>query len=299
MRPEVVCTQKCELGEGPVWDPSNQLLCWLDITKGMIYEWALKDKTVRSISVGGMIGSMALTTEGNYVAALENGFGLINRNTGELEPLVDPEGNWPKNRFNDGKCDPAGRFWAGTMSLSGAAKKGSLYMLDREGVVTKKLGSIGISNGLAWSLDHSTFYFIDTPTFEVIAFDYNNTSGELSNKRTIIKILESDGYPDGMTIDDQGMLWIAHWGGGQVTRWNPRTGEKLNTLELPVSRITSCTFGGEYLTDLYVTSASVGLSTEDLEEQPLAGSLFVFRNSGFKGIPAHQFNFSKLKNIDT
>lgn len=288
MRPEVVCTHCCELGEGPIWDSSNQLIYWLDIVNGEIHEWSPNDKTLRTISVGRMIGSMALSTDGNFVAALENGFSSIHRKTEEVRSLIDPEADKPGNRFNDGKCDPAGRFWAGTMSLSEEPEKGSLYMLNTDGEISKKLENISISNGLAWSLDHKTFYFIDTPTFKVSAFNYAKGTGVLSKKRTIINISKSDGYPDGMSIDNEGMLWIAHWDGWQVTRWNPTTGKKLAAFKLPVSRITSCTFGGEYFDDLYITSAKIGLSEEELKKQPLAGSLFVIRNCGYQGIPAFE-----------
>lgn len=290
MRPEVVCTHRCELGEGPIWDSSNQLVCWLDIVNGEIHEWSPNDKTLRTISVGRMIGSIAISTNGNFVAALENGFSIVNRNTEKIKSVVDPEEEKPSNRFNDGKCDPAGRFWAGTMSLSEESEKGSLYMLNADGEVSKKLGKITVSNGLVWSLDHKTFYFIDTPTSKVSAFDYDKITGALSNKRTIINISKRDGYPDGMTIDSEGMLWIAHWDGWQVTRWNPETGKKLTAFKLPASRITSCTFGGESFEDLYITSAKIGLNKEELKEQPLAGSLFVLRNCGYIGLPAFEFN---------
>ncbi|MFK5974830.1 MAG: SMP-30/gluconolactonase/LRE family protein [Flavobacteriaceae bacterium] len=290
MRPEVVCTHICELGEGPIWDLSNQLICWLDIINGEIHEWSPNDRSLNTISVGQMIGSMAISTDGNFVAALENGFGIVNRHTDEIKSVANPEEHKSKNRFNDGKCDPAGRFWAGTMSLSEESEKGSLYMLNANGEVSKKIEKTTISNGLAWSLDHKAFYFIDTSTFKVSAYDYDKSTGALSNKRTIINISKGDGYPDGMTIDNEGMLWIAHWDGWQVTRWDPATGKKLAAIALPVSRITSCTFGGKSFEDLYITSAKVGLSKEELEEQPLAGSLFVIRNCGYKGLPAFQFN---------
>jgi sugar lactone lactonase YvrE len=147
-----------------------------------------------------------------------------------------------------------------------------------------------IANGMAWSPDHETLYFIDTPTFEVAAYQYDSATGQISDRRVVITIPKTDGYPDGMTIDCDGMLWIAHWDGWQVTRWNPQTGEKLHHIKLPVSRITSCTFGGENLDDLFITSARKGLSEAELDMQPLAGSLFVIRNCGYQGLPSFQFN---------
>ena len=158
---------------------------------------------------------------------------------------------------------------------------------DRSAV--KREGAITISNGLAWSLDHKVLYYIDTPTLEVVGYDFDMENGNITNKRTIINIPKEEGFPDGMTIDNEGMLWIAHWGGWQVTRWNPSTGKKLSAIKLPVSNVTSCIFGGESMKDLYITSARKGLSVAELEKQPLAGSLFVIKESGFTGVEAYTF----------
>jgi len=286
----VVCKQICELGEGPVWDSSRQLICWLDIINGEIYEWSVDSKSLNTIPIYQMIGALAICSDGNYIVALKNGLGIVDRQDGKTTLRADPEKHLPNNRFNDGKCDPSGRFWAGTMSLSEAPGAGNLYMLDSNGTVTKKIGNITISNGLAWSLDCKTFYFIDTPTFRVSAHDYDMESGALSNRRTVIDIPQKEGAPDGMTIDNEGMLWIAHWDGWQITRWNPYTGKKLTAIAFPASRITSCTFGGRFYEDLYVTSAKVGLSNQELKEQPLAGSLFVIPDCGYKGLAAFQFS---------
>jgi sugar lactone lactonase YvrE len=203
--------------------------------------------------------------------------------------IANPEGHLPNNRFNDGKCDPAGRFWAGTMSINEEPNTGNVYMLGVDLSFEKKISGVSISNGMAWSADQRTFYYIDTPSFEVAAYSYDKTTGNISNKTTIMKILKEEGNPDGMTIDNEGMLWIAHWDGWQITRRDPQTGEKLLQISLPVSRVTSCCFGGENFADLYITSAREGLSDEDLQKQPLAGSLFVIRNCGYKGIPGFEF----------
>jgi sugar lactone lactonase YvrE len=204
--------------------------------------------------------------------------------------ISNPEPQLPGNRFNDGKCDPAGRFWAGTMSHTDEPEKGSLYLLGKDLSVTKKIEAVSISNGLAWSPDHKTFYYIDTPTKKVAAFHFDNTNGKIEDKRYIIQFLNNEGTPDGMTIDSEGMLWIAHWDGWQISRWNPVTGEKLKSILLPVSRVTSCCFGGKNLDDLYITSASTGLSDDQLKKEPLAGSLFVIKNTGFNGLPAFEFD---------
>ncbi|MBB3057638.1 sugar lactone lactonase YvrE [Mucilaginibacter gotjawali] len=175
------------------------------------------------------------------------------------------------------------------MSHTDEPEKGSFYVLDTNHSVTKKMSNVSISNGMAWSADHKIFYYIDTPTFTVVAYDFDKKTAEISNKRIIINIPKEDGSPDGMTIDSGGMLWIAHWDGWQITRWNPDTGKKLLSIPLPAARITSCAFGGDNLEDLYITSAKIGLNNDQLASQPLAGSLFVIKNIGYKGLPAFQF----------
>lgn len=289
MLAEVVCEIKSELGEGPVWDGPRGLISWVDILNGLIHEWSPENRTHRTIRVGQMIGAMAVCTDGNYVAALQNGFAFVDRRTGEVDFITDPEKNLPNNRFNDGKCDPSGRFWAGTLPFSEDMPAGSLYMLDKDRSVTIKEDTITISNGLAWSLKDRAFYFIDTPTLKVVRYDYDDHTGHIAHKTTVIHIPREAGFPDGMTIDDEGMLWIAHWGGWQVTRWNPVTGRQLTSFKLPVSNVTSCTFGGDTLEDLYITSARKGLNETELGKQPLAGSLFVIKNCGYRGVPAHEF----------
>lgn len=285
----VVIEHKCLLGESPVWDAKRKVILWIDILNSEIHEYELKNQTHRIISVHEKIGSLAVCKNGNFVAALINGFAFIDKISGKIEMIADPESHLPDNRFNEGKCDPAGRFLAGTMSLSGKLKAGNLYALESDGAVTKKISNVSISNGMTWSLDHQTFYYIDTPTFEVVSYAYGVNTGNIRNKKVVIRIPKEDGYPDGMTIDMEGMLWIAHWDGWQITRWNPDTGEKLHCIKLPVAKVTSCTFGGENLQDLYITSASVGLTDHELKMQPLAGSLFVIKKSGFTGVQAFEF----------
>jgi sugar lactone lactonase YvrE len=288
-QPAVVLKHTCMLGEGPVWDARRKVICWVDIVNGEIHEYSPEQKKHTTIPVHQMIGSIGVCTDGNFIAALQNGFAFIDRISYAVKMITDPENHLPNNRFNDGKCDPAGRFWAGTMSLSEEPGAGNVYIVQNDLAPTKKIGEVTISNGMAWSADHQTFYYIDTPTFEIVAYDYEKSTGHISNKRIIIKIAGEDGCPDGMTIDNEGMLWIAHWDGWQVTRWDPNNGEKLHRIQLPAAKVTSCTFGGEFLDDLYITSARVGLTEDDLEKQPLSGSLFVIHNCGYMGLPAFEF----------
>ena len=288
---KTVVGHTCLLGEGPVWDARQKAIYWVDILNGEIHEFLIPRKLHRSILVEDMVGSVALCTNGNFIAALKSGLAFINKDNGKIEMLHHPEVHLPNNRFNDGKCDPAGRFWVGTMALSEEAGAGSVYMIEKDLSYTKQIDVVSVSNGMAWSPDRKTFYYIDTPTFEVVAYDYDAPTGAITNKRVVIRIPQGEGFPDGMTIDNEGMLWIGHWDGWQVARWNPFTGEKLLSIPFPAARITSCTFGGEGLRDLYVTSARVGLTEQQLAEQPLAGSLFVISNCGFKGMPAFEFDY--------
>lgn len=288
-KPELVNDIVCELGEGPVWDTENASLCWVEIVNGKIHEWSPKQGEIRELALGRMIGAIALCRDGGFVAALQDGFALVDRRTGKSHALADPEVDIPGNRFNDGKCDPNGRFWAGTMSLSETDASGSLYSLSPNGTVTRKLDGLTISNGMAWSTDGKRFYLIDSPTRKVFGFDYDKVTGNISARTTVIELAPGEGSPDGMTIDDDGMLWVAHWGGWQVSRWNPWTGKKLLQVKLPVSNVTSCTFGGSSLDELYITTARKGLSVSELGQQPNAGRLFKVRLPGITGSPAVRF----------
>jgi len=272
-----------QLGEGPVWDAQSQALCWVDITSGHIHEYRKRDGVHRLHDLGEMVGAVALLPDGDFLAALQSGLARIDRESGARAPVCHPEAAHPQNRYNDGKCDPSGRFWVGSMALDERAGAGSLYMLQPGLTAAVKVTGVGISNGLAWSPDQRTLYYIDSPTRQVQAFDFDPGTGNLSGRRVAFSIAAEEGVPDGMTIDREGMLWIGHWDGWQVARWNPENGEKLLGLPLPAARITSCTFGGEHLDDLYVTSAREGLTEKEREAQPLAGCVFVFRNCGYRG----------------
>jgi sugar lactone lactonase YvrE len=277
------------LGEGPVWDDIRQSLLWVDIPSGVIHEVHPQTAVHRQIRTGEMVGAVALTPQGDMIAALQHGFCMIDRLTGTIKRICDPEAHLPGNRFNDGKCDPSGRFWAGTMSMSEDRTDGNLYRIGHDLQPTVHLSQVTVSNGLAWSNDGRYMYHIDSPTRAVTRYDYHSASGLISGSRTVITFSEEDGYPDGMTIDDEGMLWIAHWDGWQLSRWDPASGACIGRISLPVSRVTSCTFGGEGFEDLYVTSARFGLTDRQLQEQPLAGALFVIRGTGCRGMAAARF----------
>jgi len=287
--PVVLTNLSCLLGESPVWDAARNRILWADILGGEIHQYFPGSGNHRVFKAGQLVGSFALCTSGSLVAALENGFAIVNLDNESLEWLTDPEADRPDNRFNDGKCDPAGRFWAGTMSRTGKKGEGNLYALEGEDKVDLKLSGVSVSNGLAWSPDHTRFYFIDTPQGKVDAFDFDIQTGNLSNKRTAVVVPSSMGKPDGMTVDREGMLWIALWNGWAVMRCDPFTGELLAHIRLPVAQVTSCTFGGSDLQDLYITTAKIGLSLLEVEQQPSAGAVFVLKDLGINGLPAVLF----------
>jgi sugar lactone lactonase YvrE len=222
------------------------------------------------------VGTIVRRASGGCLLALENGFAAFDPDTGELDFLVDPEADLPDNRFNDGKCDPAGRFWAGTMSLSHKPRPltGSLYSLDAEGRVQTHLTGIGVSNGIVWTSDASTMYYIDTVTRCVDAFDFDNQKGEISNRRSIVNVPDELGSPDGMAIDAEDKIWVAFYGGWCVARFDPATGKMVAQIKMPVSNVTACAFGGPDLDLLYITTARQGLDEAALAEQPQAGDLF-------------------------
>lgn len=285
---ELVLDAKAQIAEGPFWDQEKQLLYWVDILGKTINLYNPAAAKNELIQLDKMIGALIPAENGKLLAALEDGLYLIDAETAEQEFLVNPESNNDQTRFNDAKCDRRGRFWVGTMDLEENRELGTLYCLDPELNLVEKIKNVKISNGLAWSLDNKTMYYIDSPTKEVLAFDYDLETAEITNKRVIISFAEAEGVPDGMTIDAEGKLWIAHFGGGQVSRWNPNSGEKIDSVQLPVSNVTSCAFGGKNLDELYITTASVGLSEEEKEAQPLAGGIFRYQ-AGVKGLAGVKF----------
>lgn len=286
---EVVNNHKCALGEGPVWDHDKNRILWVDILEGKIHHIYPESGLHHAYNTGQKTGAIALRKSGGMIAALENGFYEIDIDNQLQNLIYNPEGHLPDNRFNDGKCDPAGRFWAGTMAMNDVPGAGKLYVLEKDLSVATKIEHVGCSNGLAWSPDQKTFYYIDTLTQNVVAYDFDISTGHITNPKIVIQIPKNEGYPDGMTIDSEGMLWIAIWNGWKVVRFNPLTGQKISEISLPAAQITSCTFGGKDLTDLYITSAKTGLTPEQLKEQPHAGSLFVIKNTGCQGLKTHKF----------
>jgi sugar lactone lactonase YvrE len=285
---ELIIPAKAILGEGPCWDTETGVLYWVNILDKKVNIYDPRTGNNREIQLDQMVGTIVPRESGGLVTALQNGFYFLDPDTEKLTPIHDPEAGKPENRFNDGKCDPYGRFWAGTMSLSEESRQGSLYCLDTDLKVTSKQENLTISNGLAWSPNHKYMYLIDTPTKKVTRFDYDLDTGHIENSVEVVSFPEGIGAPDGMTIDEEGMLWVAHWGGAQISRWDPATGKQLSSIPIPALNVTSCTFGGENLDELYVTTARNKTTEEDLKRFPEAGGVFKVR-PGVKGLPAYTF----------
>jgi len=282
MQAKLIFDAKATLGEGPVWDSKTQTLYWLDILEKRIYAG-----TRILAQLDDLIGCLAPRKNGNLILGTRLGFANLNPDSGQLTFLATLDSELPTNRLNDGKCDPAGRFIAGTMDMGEENPSGALYSFDGK-QVTRLLSGITISNGLAWSVDHKTFFYIDTPTREVKAFDYDLATGQIANPRAVIHVPESLGWPDGMTSDTDGNLWIAIWGGAQITQWNPSTGKLLEQIQVPALHTSSCVFGGKDMNELYVTSARKGMSEADLKKYPLSGGLFKVETK-VTGMPTFEF----------
>jgi len=283
---ELILDARSVLGEGAIWDEEKQVLYWVDIDPGLVHVYDLATHKDRSLQVGQPVGTVVPRASGGLMLAVRDGFMSLDLETGRTALVAVPLGHNPENRFNDGKCDPAGRFWAGTKETPD--HKGALFRLDRDLSVHQMVDGIGCSNGLAWSLDKKTMYYIDTTTMKIDAFDYDLVTGGISNRRTVVSVAEEHGLPDGMTIDAEGKLWVAHWDGWCVCRWDPATGRLLQKVRLPVARPTSCAFGGRALDSLYITSVTTELDATALVKQPGAGGLFRFK-PGVRGLPAFSF----------
>jgi sugar lactone lactonase YvrE len=274
------------LGEGAIWNQEGQRLYWVDIELKRLHCFDPIGLEHESTSFQKKITTIVPTTKGDLLIGMEDGIYKYKRSIDELTLVrSNPENSTTGNRFNDGKCDPSGRFWIGTM---GDDESAALYRLDADYQLHTILTGITNSNGILWSPDKLTMYYIDTPTYEVKAFDFDNNTGQTSNPRVIINIPASMGYPDGATIDSEGMIWIAIWGGYCVSRWNPKTGELLSTIAVPSKNVTSCTFGGANLDTLYITSARDQLSESELLQYPNSGSLFKAQ-PGSTGIKTNLF----------
>lgn len=297
MQVELLHDAKATLGEGPVWDAHTGTLYWLDILNKRVHANAdilvELDEFIGCLAPrksGGLILALTSCPKGSGASrAVEGRFSFWTCETDPVRTtfLSALTGEPEDNRFNDGKCDPRGRFLAGTMDMSEKDPHGSLYSFDGKSVL-KLLDGVTISNGLTWSPDYKTFYYIDTPTRTVRAFDYDLETGAIASPREAVRVPESLGWPDGMTSDLQGNLWIAMWGGAQVTKWDPASGQLLERIPVPAKNVSSCVFGGGDMNELFITSARKGLDEAVLSRYPLTGGVFRLETR-VEGMPAFEF----------
>ncbi len=284
---QCVWNAQARLGEGPIWSVKEQALYWVDILNRHLHRFA-RNLEQHTWQFDEEISSVAERAEGpGLIITLRHGFAFFDPEIPKMARLVCPEAHIPGNRFNDGKCDQLGRFWAGTIDFNCKAPTGSLYRLSPDLSYRKMDSGYAVTNGPAWSADQKIMYHNDSVNGRVYAFDFDLKAGVLSNKRLFLQFNAEDGFPDGMTTDAEGGLWIAHWGAGKVTRRDAE-GRVLQTVQLPCSQVTSCAFGGSALKTLYVTTASVGLTDRQLEQEPLAGGLFAIEMD-VAGVPANTF----------
>jgi sugar lactone lactonase YvrE len=270
---EVAFRAGAEIAEGPMWDPDRGALWWFDVLAGKINRLNYLTWDNVTIQVGETASALALRRDGPPLVALQNGFGILSPDLSSVEKMLPVDEEWPHNRFNDGKADRDGRFWAGTMDFDGEAGRGTLYRLDADWTLTPIVKGVTISNGIDWSPDGCRMYYVDSRTQRVDVFDFDAEKGRLANRRCFVTIDSREGTPDGLAVDVEGSLWLAVFGSGAVYRFD-HAGRPAGKVEVPCSSVSSCVFGGPSMTELFITTAQLELNPKQREEQPLAGTIF-------------------------
>lgn len=262
-----------EHGEGPIWDPIEQYLYWVDIMQGKYYKGDPANETVETFEVGQPLGVLALREKGGIVMAVRDGFGFYEPTTQEFK-LIEPSPEQHNDlvRFNDGAVDPAGRFFAGTMAWEPENRLGKLFRLDTDHTWHPMEDQLYITNGMGWNKDASTYFMIDTPSHVMYAYDYDLNTGNIQNRRPHITFEETV-FPDGMCMDAEDGFWVAIWEGAKVIHFDA-AGKKVEEIALPVTHPTSCCFGGPDLSTLFISTSNIALSEAQKQEYPLAGRTF-------------------------
>ncbi len=284
--PQNILDARARLGEGPIWDTVSQRLFWVDVYNHRVHQFDPATGQNRYFNTGEVVSALAPSSPGYLVIALKDSLAELDLQTGEIFPLVQLElSSRVDTRCNDGKCDPQGRFWIGT--VSDTPEKAALYRYDPGGSVDIMETGLTISNGLGWSPDGKTFYLTDSFQHKIFAYDFDGDAGTIHNRRVLVDLSDEPVEPDGLTIDTQGNIWSALWDGWAIACFDP-TGYELFRVKMPVPRPTSVTFGGPDLNDLYITSASVGLSQKEVQECYTSGDLFRL-STELKGMPTYGF----------
>ncbi|XP_006639196.2 regucalcin [Lepisosteus oculatus] len=292
---ECAVKEKNKIGESPVWEEKEGTLLYVDVSGQKVCRWNPATNQIHTLKTDQYVGSVVPRRSGGYIIGVGTRFAAVDWKQQTITTIAHVDEDKSNNRFNDGKVDPAGRYFAGTMALEVRPAElerhqGSLFTLNPDHSVVKHFDQVDISNGLDWSLDHKIFYYIDSLSFKVDAFDYDKKTGNISNRRAVYHLEKDEGIPDGMCIDTEGKLWVACYSGGRVLHIDPTTGKRLRTVKLPVDRTTSCCFGGQDYSELYVTTASEGMDEDSMKRQPEAGGIFKITGLGAKGIPPYSFS---------
>jgi sugar lactone lactonase YvrE len=285
---DVVTPVQASLGESPLWDPEAQKLYWVDINNKLLHVHDSSGENDTTFEQACEIGSIGRARAGQLIAGRRDGFGFIDPATGDFTSLIDPETGKPANRMNDGKMDRAGRYWCGSMQDPYPDEPaGALYKLSSDGACETMLERIRIPNALCWSPDNKTLYFADTRAATIWAFDFDLDAGAISDQRVFVDLSDQPGRPDGATVDADGCLWSAEYGGHRLVRYTP-SGDVERVVDLPVANATCCAFGGPDFKTLYITTASQHLGPAELAKQPLAGALLACE-PGVQGLPEPVF----------
>ncbi len=277
------------LGEGPIWHVEQQALYWIDIFKPALHKMDYATRKLTTWDLPDLIGCIGFTDQDNLIAAMRNEIVKLhcNDNQIEIEILAELIVGRDDLRFNDGAVDRKGRFWAGTMDLTEQNPLGALYRYDGNGQVHLMSEQFVVSNGLAWSPDNRFLYHNDSGTGCIYRYDFDFESGSINHRSIFARVPQEAGFPDGLCIDSEGFLWVAHWDGWRITRFNP-DGQIDRVIKMPVARPTSCCFGGPNLDILFISSASLNLSETELQQQPQAGNVFML-DVGVQGLPEPKF----------
>jgi sugar lactone lactonase YvrE len=277
------------VGESPVWSVREQVLYWVDILGQKVHRFHPATGENETFDLPQEVTCVALRERGGLVLTLRRNVAFYDPVTGHLDILIDPEQERPNNRFNDGKVDRQGRFWTGTMDeKEWTAPSGNLYRLNAEDTLTRMQGDVACANGLGWSPDNRTLYFVESFRYSIFAYDFDVERGGIANRRLFASVDHSAGaFPDGLTVDAEGGVWSVHNAAGQVVRYSP-AGEVTAVIQLPVPQPTSCMFGGAALDILYTTTSRQNMTAAQLAKAPLSGSLFAVR-PGVRGLPESLF----------
>ena len=295
MKVSTLYPSQCWLGESPLWHETRKSCLWVDIENGILYELDRATKKLQTWDIKSRVSTIIEHHDGDLILGVQGGIVKFNFDDDSIDWLADIEKETPENRCNDGACDSSGRIWMGVMDIRAKKKAGSLYCIHHDFALEKMIAGITIPNGIVWSLDNERMYFIDTIQGNVNSYLFNSQTNEIEFEKVAIHFPDGTGLPDGMCIDEEGMLWVALYGGGCVTRCNPLTGELMESIQLPALHVTNCCFVGDNLEHLVITTAREHLTEQQLLNYPQSGDVFIAENVGVKGVPVNKAVHVTLK----